>query len=34
MADVESPGTENGPEITLTTTGRIMSGKWATERGN
>lgn len=27
MADEESPGPENGPEITLTTTGRIMSGE-------
>ena len=28
MADVDSPGAENVPEITLTTTGRIMAGKW------
>ena len=27
MTDVESPGSENGPEITLTTTGRVMSSK-------
>ena len=27
MTDVESPRSENGPEVTLTTTGRVMSSE-------
>ena len=27
MTDVESPRSENGPEVSLTTTGRVMSSK-------